>query len=113
MYRIISFLLFTLTSQYIIFSQYSEGINYQAILRDGGNVVLTNRAVSVKFIIQEGSIGGLTVYDEIFQTTTNSYGLINLKIGSGTTNINFSTINWGNGPYFLETSIDELTSFSQ
>ena len=112
MHKITTFLFSIIISCYTVIGQSPDRINYQAILRDGGNTILTNRTVFVKFTIQQGSIGGAFVYDEIFQTTTNSYGLVNLEIGSGTTNNNFSTINWRNGPYFLETAID-LSSNNQ
>ena len=57
--------------------------------------------------IQQGSIGGTTVYQETFAPTTNAYGLVNLEIGSGTVvSGDFTTIDWANGPYFIETAVD-------
>ncbi len=43
---------------------------------------------------------------EMFSTSSNSYGLVNLEIGFGTTPDDFSIIDWANdGPYFLETAV--------
>ncbi|MBT6440127.1 MAG: hypothetical protein HOK72_10535 [Flavobacteriales bacterium] len=86
--------------------QAPEGFKYQAVVRDAGNLILNNQAVGMRLTIQQGSIGGVTVYSETFSITTNTYGLVNLEIGTGTTAYDFSTIDWGNGPYFMETAVD-------
>ncbi|MDC0098736.1 DUF1566 domain-containing protein [Crocinitomicaceae bacterium] len=93
----------TLTS----FGQAPEGFKYQAVVRDAGNLILNNQAVGMRMTIQQGSIGGATVYTETFAPTTNGYGLVNLEIGSGTVvSGDFTTIDWANGPYFIETAAD-------
>ena len=38
--------------------------------------------------------------------------MVNITIGYGTSNDNFSDINWANGPYFLETAMNDLTAGS-
>ncbi|MDC1266877.1 collagen-like protein [Crocinitomicaceae bacterium] len=89
------------------FGQAPEGFKYQAVLRDAGNTILNNQAVGMRMTIQQGSIGGTTVYQETFAPTTNAYGLVNLEIGSGTVvSGDFTTIDWANGPYFIETAVD-------
>jgi hypothetical protein len=89
------------------FGQAPEGFKYQAVVRDAGNTILTNQAVGMQLTIQQGSIGGSTVYQETFAPTTNAYGLVNLEIGSGTVvSGDFTTIDWANGPYFIETAVD-------
>ena len=61
----------------------------------------------MRMTIQQGSIGGTTVYQETFSPTTNAYGLVNLEIGSGTVvSGDFTTIDWSAGPYFIETAVD-------
>ena len=61
----------------------------------------------MRMTIQQGSIGGTTVYQETFAPTTNGYGLVNLEIGNGTVvSGDFTTIDWANGPYFIETAVD-------
>ena len=89
------------------FGQAPEGFKYQAVVRDAGNTILNNQAVGIRMTIQQGSIGGTTVYQETFAPTTNAYGLVNLEIGSGTVvSGDFTTIDWANGPYFIETAVD-------
>ena len=89
------------------FGQAPEGFKYQAVVRDAGNTVLNNQAVGMQMTIQQGSIGGVTVYQETFALTTNAYGLVNLEIGSGTVvSGDFTTIDWSVGSYFIETAVD-------
>ena len=83
-----------------------EGFKYQAVLRDASNAVISNQAVGVRLTIEQGSAGGTVIYTETFSPTTNSYGLVNLEIGTGTTTDDFTTIDWANGTYFIETAID-------
>ena len=42
--------------------QAPEGFKYQAVVRDAGNTVLNNQAVGMRMTIQQGAIGGTTVY---------------------------------------------------
>ena len=89
------------------FGQAPEGFKYQAVVRDAGNLILNNQVVGMRMTIQQGSIGGTTVYQETFAPTTNAYGLVNLEIGSGTVvSGTFATIDWSAGPYFMETAVD-------
>ena len=96
------------------FGQSPEGFKYQAVVRDVSNLILSSQAVGMQLTIQQGSIGGTAVYTETFAPTTNAYGLVNLEIGSGTSTDDFSTIDWANGPYFMETAVDVTggTSYS-
>ena len=89
-----------------IFGQSPSGFKYQVVLRNASNIILNNQSVTMLLNIRQGSIGGTIVYSEMFSTSSNSYGLVNLEIGSGTTPDDFSIIDWANdGPYFLETAV--------
>ena len=90
------------------FGQAPEGFNYQAVVRNAGGIILNNQPVGMRLTVQQGSIGGTAVYTETFTSTTNGYGLVNLEIGTGTSTDDFSTIDWANGPYFMETAVDFL-----
>jgi hypothetical protein len=81
-------------------------ISYQAIIRDGGGVPIIETDKTMKFSILQGSPTGTTVYWEIQSVHTNSYGLVNLKIGSVRTGI--ETIDWSTGPYYLKVEVDAL-----
>lgn len=88
------------------FGQAPEGFKYQAVVRDAGNTILNNQAVGMQIEILQGGIAGTPVYTESFAPTTNTYGLVNLEIGTGTTTDDFTTIDWANDTYFIRTSID-------
>ena len=88
------------------FGQAPEGFKYQAVVRDGGGIILTNQTVGYQLTILQTSPSGTAVYTETFSPTTNGYGLVNLEIGTGTTSYDFTTIDWANGPYFMQTAVD-------
>ncbi|HAG16126.1 MAG TPA: hypothetical protein DCG69_06320, partial [Bacteroidales bacterium] len=90
----------------LTFAQNSPGFKYQALVRDENGVVLTKQAVSLQINIMQGLPVGDAVYSETFSVTTNDYGLINLVIGQGSTLKDFNSINWANGPYFVEILMD-------
>ena len=90
------------------FAQAPQGINYQAVIRDGVGVTLNNTNVGMKISIIQTSPGGTVVYEESFATTTSQYGLVNVVVGQGTViSGNFSLIDWAVGPYFVEVAADE------
>ena len=69
------------------YSQAPEMINYQAVVRDAsGNVVngTLNGPVGIQLTILKGSSTGTESYKETFNIAPNTYGLVNLKIGTGT-----------------------------
>ena len=107
MKKLILSLVAAATLSFSSFGQAPEGFKYQAVVRDAGNTILNNQAVGLRMTIQQGSIGGTTVYSETFAPTTNAYGLVNLEIGNGTAvSGTFSNIDWSTGPYFMETAVD-------
>ena len=89
------------------FTQPSQKINFQSILRNTSGEVVANKAVSLKISILSGSIYGITVYSETHTKTTDASGLISLQIGNGTVLSGaFSTILWGNAAYFIKLEAD-------
>jgi len=90
----------------VTLGQAPQGFKYQAVVRDASNSILSNQPVGFQLSILEDSITGISIYSETFTPTSNSYGIINIEIGTGTTVDDFSLINWANNSYFLETAID-------
>ena len=94
------------------FSQTPEGINYQAVMRNGLSLA-TNHNITIKFDINlmnaSGGVGAV-VYSESHNVVTNNLGVVNLVIGMGvpspTNSILFSHIDWGNNQFYLTTSVD-------
>jgi uncharacterized protein (TIGR02145 family) len=88
-------------------AQAPEKFSYQAVIRDASNDLVVNAAVGLRITIQQGMPGGTDVYQETHSAMTNANGLVSLEIGGGSMMVgDFSTIDWGDGPYFLQTEID-------
>lgn len=86
-------------------AQTPQAFNYQAVARDGSGTVLANRSVSFRITILE--TGSATpVYTELHSKNTNTFGLVSLMIGSGSTTGSFSSINWGSKSYSMKVEID-------
>ncbi|MDP5104740.1 MAG: hypothetical protein NWQ31_01055 [Polaribacter sp.] len=80
-----------------------EKISYQAVVRDAANALVTNQSVGMQISILHGST---PVYIETQTPTTNAYGLVSFKIGTGATVYDFSAIDWSSSTYFIKTETD-------
>ncbi|MEM7375632.1 MAG: hypothetical protein AAF587_43975 [Bacteroidota bacterium] len=80
-----------------------QGIRYQAIIRNG-NQLMINTPVTVEFsIVQTGQ----AVYQETQSLTTNGYGLLLATVGNGNAVVGqFGLINWVANPTELKVRID-------
>ncbi len=115
MKRILLFLLTAHCSLLTLFSQAPQGLNYQAIVRDDAGNTVSDHVIGIRISILKGSISGTVVYSETHGPATNSFGLVTLAIGSGTTSDDFSAIDWGGDIYFLKVEMDASggTSYSE
>lgn len=90
-----------------LFAQSPDAFNYQAVVRDASGNVIANQTVGLRLAILQGSQTGSIVYQESFAPTTSNFGLANVVVGTGTVlNGTFSTIDWSNGPYFMQVAVD-------
>ena len=107
--------LFTLIALIVlatINAQAPQGFNYQATVRNNTGQLLLNQTVLVNFNILQNSDTGTVVYSENQTATTDDLGHINLVVGQGTPSIGtFSSINWGNGTYFLGIELNTGTGY--
>ncbi len=107
--KIFVFLLFSVLTGAVIFSQAPESFSYQAIVRNDKGEAIENRAVSFRFRILVGSSSGQIVYGERHDVMTDDYGFIALAIGNGTVLAGaFETIEWGDNSHYLNVAIDTL-----
>ena len=92
-----------------VLSQVPEKMSYQAVVRNGKNILVANQPIGLRISIIQGSANGAAVYQEVFKPNpvTNANGLVTAEIGSGTPTLGtFASINWANGPYFIKAETD-------
>ncbi len=86
-----------------------QGINYKAVVRDAGGILLVNQPLTLQLKILEGA-GQTNVYQETHITTTDANGILIVIIGEGTVDSgDFSIIDWGTDNHFLNVQIDTGT----
>lgn len=96
---------FSLISPAIMWAQ--QGINYQAVVRDGSGNIVMNSPVSANFKIRKTTANGTVVYEETHNPNTNAQGLISVVIGGGTVvNGTYANIAWGGDKHFLDITIN-------
>jgi hypothetical protein len=89
------------------FSQSPEKISYQAVIRNASGDLIKNSSIGFKISILQSSASGSPVYVETQTPVTNENGLITLEIGGGAAITGlFSSISWGDGPFYLKTEAD-------
>src|SRR6056297_3175942 len=90
----------------MLWAQSPVKMSYQAVIRDASNNLITDQAVGMQISILQGSASGTAVYVETQTPTSNTYGLVSIEIGTGTSGDDFATIDWANGSYYLKTETD-------
>jgi len=88
-----------------LLGQAPEAFKYQAIIRDNLGRAKSNVSITIKVEIIQGNINGSVVYSESNNLVTNSFGLINIDIGSQSLG-DFDAIDWGRGPFFIKINVD-------
>ncbi|QIE59578.1 hypothetical protein G5B37_08385 [Rasiella rasia] len=100
----------------------TDGLSYQAIIIDPNpqelpgvdatNNILVNAQVAFRFTIIDAN--GAVEYQEIQDTTTNGYGMVNLTIGQGTPQTGlFTEIFWNGTKKDLQVEINLDGNFSE
>lgn len=88
-------------------AQAPQKFSYQAVIRNASNALLANTNVGIRLSILQGSVTGNASYVETHTSTTNSNGLVNLEIGTGSVVTGtIANINWSSGIYFIKTETD-------
>lgn len=101
------FILLLLFPFSLLFAQAPQGFNYQTIVSNANGQLLINKAVNFQFNIRQNTQTASPLYTETHQITTDDLAQASLVIGQGTaTTGNFTTINWGNGSYYLSIEIN-------
>ena len=99
--------MFFLSISLLISAQAPTQISYQGVARNSSGTVISNQQIAIKFDIRQSSASGAVVFTEQHTgaagVTTNAFGLFTTYIGSIN---NLGVVNWANGPFFIEVSID-------
>jgi len=100
-------LFFILVIATTAFTQLAENISYQAVIRNDGNELVTDKTIRMRVSILKDTETGQAVYVETHAPLTNENGLAVIEIGGGIiVSGTFSSIDWSDGPYFLKTETD-------
>jgi hypothetical protein len=92
-----------------VWAQSPEKMSYQAVIRNSDNELVLNTQIGMQISILNGTTNGTAVYIETQTPTSNSNGLISIEIGGSSASVllgTFSTIDWANGPFFIQTETD-------
>jgi len=91
-----------------IYAQAPKFFKYQAVARDATGQVIANQPIGFRINLLKGSQDGTVIFSETHAVTSNSFGLVNIAIGSGKVETgHFSTISWGADKYFIMIEMDE------
>ncbi|MBI1837820.1 MAG: collagen-like protein [Flavobacteriia bacterium] len=85
-------------------AQVPPKMNYQVVVRNISNQLVTNQLIHIKIGIIPNSPTDASIYNEEQSVSTNANGLATLIIGDS--NNLFSTIDWSLGTYYLNIQID-------
>lgn len=103
----LSSLLFVVILSQLLMAQAPQKISYQAVVRNSSNNLMPNTTVGVLVSIMRNGTEGIVVYQERHTAITNANGLMTLQVGGGEVlQGDFSTIQWGDGTYFIKTETD-------
>ena len=105
---IVSIFMLMITSNHL-FAQTNNGIFFQAVAKDNASNPAKNRKIFVQSTIIQTSVSGVKVFIEEHKTSTDAAGMFTISIGNGTrlggTASNLNTIDWANGPYYLNLKV--------
>ncbi|MFK8102825.1 MAG: glycosyl hydrolase family 28-related protein [Saprospiraceae bacterium] len=83
-----------------------NGFNYQAVIRDAAGVILSNQSISMRIGMVQENISAAPIYQETHTVLTNNYGVVSLRIGTGTVTLgDFKSIDWRK-PSFTKVELD-------
>ncbi len=101
------FTLILLISLSSAFAQVPQSFKYQAVARNSEGNAISNTNIGVKISIIADNVSGPVVYSEAFTPQSNTVGIFNVNIGTGSVlSGNFPGIDWGADEYFLSVAID-------
>lgn len=103
-------IVFALINIAVSMAQSPNGINYQGVARSLDGTPISDKEISLKLTILNGSADGEVLYSEIHEIKTNRFGLFTLIIGDGgiaPPSNGLAFIDWSSGTKWLQVELDE------
>ncbi len=111
MKKLIFTILICLATTGFTFAQAPATFKYQAVVRDISGNIIPTQVVKFRITLLKGSPTGTESYKEQHTTATNQFGIANLEIGTGSSQVGtIDTIEWGNADYFIKIELDPTGS---
>lgn len=111
MKKLIFTLLICLVTTGLTFAQAPATFKYQAVVRDISGNIIPTQVVKFRITLLKGSPTGTESYKEQHTTATNQFGIANLEIGTGSSQVGvIDTIQWGKADYFIKIELDPTGS---
>lgn len=109
-HRLLLPILFSIVSNTSL-AQAPSAIPFQAVARSANGNVMPNKSIALRFSVIDSALSGPVVYQETFNTTTNSLGLFNVELLRGIpTSGTFDPIKWNVLSKFIRIEIDTTGS---
>ncbi len=107
LYLVIMMLSIWLLSTDSLQSQSPQVLRYQTVIYDNSGDPVVNSPVSVRIQILSGSANGSVAFSESHTISTNSNGLITIKIAYGTLiSGSFASLDWASNQFWLRVEAD-------
>jgi hypothetical protein len=109
MKKIVLLILGIFTGYAMIHAQAPGFLNYQGVARNAVGNIISNKTISLRLTIHDGTATGPAVYSETRTITTNAFGLFNVQIGSPGASAQTGSITslpWLTGNKFIQVEID-------
>jgi hypothetical protein len=113
--KIFLFAIFLLSVFYLSAQTGFDGFNFQSVLRNDKNQLLSNEVVNLKVEIRKNNVNGALLYSETHTATTNANGYISIVVGSGSPlsgNVypDFKSIDWADSAYYWNLFLQDKTN---
>ena len=89
--------------------EYDNGINYQAVIRDGDGNILANQEFDLRFSFKTAD-EGTELYSEEHTVTSDDFGIVNLNLlqGDALNGTYFYQVDWRNERIVLTTFVNDV-----
>ncbi len=88
-------------------AQAPKSFSFQGLARGSSGTPISKSSIAIRASVINNTANGTLLYQESFTQLTDTFGLFNINIGTGTVLSGaFSSIDWGNGNKFLKIEYD-------